>query len=66
VLYDDRHESPGVKFNDADLIGMPVRVVVSRRNFNQGVVEVKRRDSSDSVSVPMDEAVATVQSLLDT
>ncbi len=65
VLYDDRHESPGVKFNDADLIGMPVRVVVSRRNFNQGVVEVKRRDSSDPVSVPMDEAVATVQSLLD-
>ena len=65
VLYDDRHESPGVKFNDADLIGLPVRAIVSRRNVNQGVVEVKRRDSSDAASVPMDEAVATVLSLLE-
>jgi prolyl-tRNA synthetase len=65
VLYDDRHESPGVKFNDADLIGLPVRAVVSRRNVNQGVIEVKRRDSSDPVSPPMDEALATVQSLLE-
>ena len=65
VLYDDRAESPGVKFNDADLIGLPVRVVVSRRNLNQGVVEVKRRDSSDAISVPMGDAVETVKSLLD-
>ena len=66
VLYDDRAESPGVKFNDADLIGLPVRVVASRRNLNQGVVEVKRRDSSDASQVPMDEAVDAVKSLLDT
>ena len=65
VLYDDRHESPGVKFNDADLVGLPVRVVASRRNLNQGVVEVKRRDSSDATTVPIDEAITTVQSLLD-
>ena len=65
VLYDDRAESPGVKFNDADLIGLPVRVVVSRRNLNQGVVEVKRRDSSDAITVPMGDAVETVKSLLD-
>ena len=65
TLYDDRQESPGVKFNDADLIGLPVRAVVSRRNFRQGVVEIKRRDSSDPVSAPMDEAVATIRSLLE-
>ena len=65
VLYDDRAESPGVKFNDADLIGLPVRVVASRRNLNQGVVEVKRRDSSDASQVPMGEAVGAVRSLLD-
>ena len=65
VLYDDRHESPGVKFNDADLIGLPVRVVASRRNLNQGVVEVKRRDSSDATTVPLDDAVETVKALLD-
>ena len=64
VLYDDRHESPGVKFNDADLIGMPVRVVVSRRNLNQGAAEIKRRDSSEAASVPMEDAVVTVQALL--
>ena len=64
VLYDDRAESPGVKFNDADLIGLPVRVVVSRRNLNQGVVEVKRRDSSDATQIPMDDAVDAVRSSL--
>ena len=65
VLYDDRHESPGVKFNDADLVGLPVRVVASRRNLNKGVVEVKRRDSPDATTVPLDDAVETVKALLD-
>ena len=64
VLYDDRNESPGVKFNDADLIGLPARVVVSRRNLRQGVVEVKRRGSSEASSVAMDEAVNAVKGLL--
>ena len=41
TLYDDRSESAGVKFNDADLLGLPVRLVVSARNLRQGVVEVK-------------------------
>ena len=65
VLFDDRNESPGVKFNDADLIGLPVRVVVSRRNLGQGVVEIKKRDSSESETVPMDEAAQTVRNYLD-
>ena len=43
VLYDDRDESPGVKFNDADLIGCPVRITVSERAMNQGGVEMKLR-----------------------
>ncbi len=64
VLYDDRNESPGVKFNDADLIGLPVRVVVSRRNLNQGIVEIKRRNSPDAVTAPVDEAVQNVGELL--
>ena len=63
VLYDDRNESPGVKFNDADLIGLPVRVVVSRRNLGQGVVEIKKRNSSEAETVSMDEAVQKVQGL---
>ncbi len=64
VLYDDRDESPGVKFNDADLIGLPARAVVSRRNLNQGIVEIKRRDSSDAQTVDMDKAAETLKELI--
>jgi prolyl-tRNA synthetase len=46
VLYDDREESPGVKFNDADLIGIPIRITVSARSLAKGGVEIKRRDQS--------------------
>lgn len=54
VLYDDREESPGVKFNDADLIGLPLRLTVSSRTLKAGGVEVKRRDEDSSrvVEVP--------------
>ncbi len=48
VLYDDREESPGVKFNDADLIGLPLRLTVSRRTLEVGGVEVKRRGEESS------------------
>ena len=44
VLYDDREESPGVKFNDADLIGIPLRVTVAAKALAKGGVELKRRD----------------------
>ena len=64
VLYDDRIESPGVKFNDADLIGLPVRVVVSPRNLKEGVVEVKARDADDPIKVPQTEAASQIQKLL--
>ena len=66
VLYDDRSESAGVKFNDADLLGLPVRVVVSPRNLRQGVVEIKRRSASDAATVPSEEAVARIKELLGT
>ena len=64
VLYDDREETPGVKFNDADLLGLPIRLVVSPRNLQQGVVEVKRRSESNAETVPSDEVVAKVKELL--
>ncbi|MCE5037910.1 proline--tRNA ligase [Staphylococcus auricularis] len=50
VLHDDRKQSPGVKFNDADLIGIPVRIVVGKK-AGEGIVEVKRRDTGDSEEV---------------
>ena len=64
VLYDDRSESAGVKFNDADLLGLPVRLVVSPRNLKQDVVEVKMRTDPEAATVPTDQVVARVKELL--
>jgi prolyl-tRNA synthetase len=51
VLYDDREASAGVKFNDADLVGIPLRLTVSKRSVKEGLVEVKWRDSSERLSL---------------
>ena len=64
VLLDDRTESAGIKLNDADLVGLPLRVVVSPRNLKQDVVEIKARDQSEAVSVPSSEAVEKIAELL--
>lgn len=64
VLFDDRDESPGVKFNDADLLGLPVRVTVSPRSLEKASVEVKRRAGGDLQLVPYAEAVAHLLDLL--
>lgn len=62
VLYDDRKERAGVKFNDADLIGLPVRVVVGK-NAAEGIVEVKRRDTGESEEVYVDNLINYVNTL---
>ena len=65
VLFDDREEgSAGVKFNDADLLGMPVRVTVSPRSIENGGAEVKRRTVKDAQVVPLEGAAAAVKELL--
>ncbi len=65
TLYDDRtDQAAGVKLNDADLLGLPVRLVVSPRNLKNGVFEVKRRRDGQPDAVPMDEAVDAVRRLL--
>ena len=64
VLYDDRAESPGVKFNDADLLGLPVRVVVSPRNLRDGVVELRPRRGGDPHRAPAAEAASLARTLL--
>ncbi len=69
VLYDDRAETPGVKFNDADLIGLPLRLTVSSRSLKpspeqgrrEGGVEFKRRTSAERTVVPLDQAVSRVK-----
>ena len=64
VLYDDRLESPGVKFNDADLLGIPLRAVVSPRTMKSQSVEVKRRSEKEGRLVPSEEAMAMLGELL--
>ncbi len=64
VLSDDRDERPGVKFTDADLLGMPVRLTVSPRNLKQGVVEVKARRADQAETVAAPALVDHVRALL--
>ena len=65
VFYDDRDERPGVKFNDADLIGFPVRVVVGKKGVEQGQAELSLRRDRAKVPVPLGDAVAKAKELLE-
>jgi prolyl-tRNA synthetase len=64
VLYDDRDERGGVKFKDADLLGLPVRVTVGSRALREGVVEVRRRRTGQVETVTPAGIVAHVRALL--
>ncbi|HSH01445.1 MAG TPA: proline--tRNA ligase [Anaerolineae bacterium] len=61
VLYDDRDESAGVKFNDADLLGMPLRLTVGSRGLKKGGVEMKVRTAQEREMVGLAEVVTRVQ-----
>jgi prolyl-tRNA synthetase len=60
-LYDDREESPGIKFNDADLIGNPIRLTVSERSLKNGGVEYKQRDKSEKMIIPYENIIPAMQ-----
>ena len=62
VLLDDRDERPGVKFADADLIGIPYRVTVGARGIRDGVVELRRRTERESNRVSIEEALERIGS----
>jgi prolyl-tRNA synthetase len=64
MLYDDRDESPGVKFNDADLIGLPIRLTVSERALAQGGVEMKLRNKLEKTILPLNETATRLRSEL--
>jgi prolyl-tRNA synthetase len=63
VLYDDRDERPGVKFKDADLVGLPIRVTVGNAFVREGVVEVRARRERADRRMPRAQAVGAVQEL---
>ena len=60
MLYDDRGERPGVMFNDADLIGLPVRLTVSARSLEAGGVETKLRTEQEKNTIARGDVVAWV------
>jgi prolyl-tRNA synthetase len=60
VLLDDRDARPGFKFKDADLIGLPLRIVIGGKGLKEGVAEVKWRTEKDPTPVPLGEAVTVV------
>lgn len=65
VLYDDRAERPGVKFKDADLLGLPIRVNVGERALSKGGVEVRVRRGGATSLVPVGQAVAAIRAQLE-
>ena len=60
VLVDDRDARPGFKFKDADLIGIPLRVIIGGKGLKDGVVEVKWRTDAEATKVPVADAIQTV------
>ncbi|MEZ4862656.1 MAG: proline--tRNA ligase [Caldilineaceae bacterium] len=65
VLYDDRDERAGVKFNDADLLGIPLRLTIGAKGLKNGIVEYKVRRTGDGGEIALDNLVAGVQALID-
>ena len=64
VLFDDRRESPGVKFNDADLLGIPIRVTISPRTLEKNSVEIKKRSEKEAELVPLDGIMAKLKEMV--
>ncbi len=64
VIYDDRSVNAGVMFADADLLGVPIRVIVSPRNIRESCCEIVTRDKAISMKVKMGEAVSAIQDLI--
>jgi prolyl-tRNA synthetase len=64
VLFDDRDDRAGVKFNDADLIGPPIRVTVGERGLKEGMVELKPRKDKDKQLVSVDKIVEKIKTIL--
>lgn len=64
VLYDDRDVRAGVKFNDADLIGLPIRMTVGERSLKEGMVELKLRSATENQLVALADYIPSIQTLL--
>ena len=61
VLFDDRNDSPGIKFNDADLIGCPILLTIGERSLKQGGVELKLRHEDEIRTIPVEQVVTVIK-----
>lgn len=64
TIYDDRNVRPGAMFSDADLLGVPVRVIVSPKNLNENLCEIVTRDKTISKKVPVEDTVSAVKEII--
>jgi len=64
VLFDDRKESPGVKFNDADLLGIPLRVTISPRTLESNSAEIKKRSEKEPELLPLEGIAIKLKELV--
>lgn len=65
VILDDRDISPGIKFKDSDLMGIPIRVVVSPRSLENGTVEIVTRDKKLQANISLDNAIVEIQKIIE-
>ena len=64
VLLDDREETPGVKFKDADLIGIPLRLTLGEKNLKKGLVEIKKRRTGEIILVKKEEVKGKIKEMI--
>jgi prolyl-tRNA synthetase len=64
TLLDDRDERAGIKFKDADLIGIPVQVIIGEKSLTQGKVEIKRRSNGEKSVVSVEEVLPEIKKIL--
>lgn len=64
TLYDDRLESPGIKFNDADLIGIPLQIIIGNKNLQENQVEIKNRLTGERLTVSINELEGKINDII--
>ncbi len=64
TIYDDRDDSAGIKFNDADLLGMPVQIIIGKKNLEAGQVEIKNRATGERVTAAIDSVIEKVKEII--
>lgn len=65
VLFDDREETPGVKFKDADLVGIPLRVTLGEKNLKNGWVEIKKRKTGETLLIKKEDVVPKIKEMIE-